>query len=300
VSRWRPAACLAALLLGGAATGGAAGAAAAAAPSMIDAHSHYTAADAEALPPAAIVARLDAAGVSRIVVSGTPPALAQQLHRHAPGRVLPVLGVYESDADKATWMHDPQLPARARAALDAGHWVGLGELHLFARDAGSPVFEALVGLAVEHGLILLIHGDAEVVDRVFTLAPTARVLWAHLGTVPEPARVEATLVRHRERALWIDTSVRDERIAPGGVLLEGWRALFERHPARFVVAVDAFSTHRWRRYGEVVASIRAWLDTLPPALAARLRHDNAAAMLAVRRAPVPAPAADTVPAGTTR
>ena len=257
-----------------------AGAVFAAAPSpMIDAHSHYTAADAEAFTPADIVATLDAAGVSRIVVTGTPPEAAQALYCHAPERVLPFLGVYASAFEKATWMHNAQLPQRVRGQLATGHWVGIGELHLFARDARSPVFEALVGIAVEQGLMLMIHGDAEVIDRVFALAPTARVLWAHLGTVPLPGLVDDTLSRHRNHALWVDTSVRDERIAPAGVLLDEWRGLFERHPERFVVAVDAFSTQRWKRYGEVVTTIRTWVDGLPPALARRLLHDNAAAML---------------------
>lgn len=274
-----PAGRVAALLLGSL---WALAAAAAPPPPMIDAHSHYTAADAAVFSATEIVARLDAAGVSRVVISGTPPEAAQVLYRAAPERVLPFLGVYASDADKATWMHDPQLPMRAREALASGRWVGLGELHLFARDAGSPVLEALVHLAVERGLVLMIHGDVEVIDRIFAVAPTARVLWAHLGTVPVPGLLEETLVRHRDRALWVDTSVRDERIAPGGVLQAEWRALVERHPERFVVAVDAFSTNRWRRYGEVVASIRTWVDALPPPLARRLRHDNAAAMLAGR------------------
>lgn len=250
---------------------------------MIDAHAHYTAADAQVLSPADIVARLDAAGVARVAVSGTPPELAQALHRHAPARVLPFLGVYTSELGKALWMHDAALPERVRQQLRSGHWAGLGELHLFARDAGSPVFAALAHIAAAHGLVLLIHGDAEVIDRAFALAPQARVLWAHLGTVPLPDVVEATLERHRGRALWVDTSVRDERIAPDGVLLPAWRAVFVRHPERFVVAVDAFSTQRWQRYGEVVAAIRTWVDALPAPLARRLRHDNAAAMLAPAR-----------------
>jgi hypothetical protein len=251
-------------------------------PPMIDAHSHYTAADAEVFSPAEIVARLDAAGVSRIVISGTPPEAAQWLHRHAPERVMPLLGIYTSAFGKGSWMHDTGLPQRVRGQLADGHWVGIGELHLFAHDAGSPVLEALVGIAVERGLMLLVHGDVEVIDRIFALAPTARVLWAHLGTAPEPALLDRTLTRHRDRSLWVDTSVRDEHIAPGGMLLDAWRALFERHPQRFVVAVDAFSSNRWRRYGEVVATIRTWVDTLPPPLARQLLHDNAAAMLAGR------------------
>jgi hypothetical protein len=250
---------------------------------LIDAHGHYTAADAAVLSPAEIVARMDAAGVRQLLVSGTPPEMAQALHRHAPQRFVPLLGVYASELGKALWMHDAGLPERVRQQLATGEWAGLGELHLFARDAGSPVFAALVQLAAAQQLLLLIHGDAEVIDRVYALAPQARVLWAHLGTVPLPEAVEAVLQRHPGRALWVDTSVRDERIAPGGVLEPAWRALFERNPERFVVAVDAFSTQRWQRYGEVVAAIRAWVDTLPPPLAQKLRHDNAQAMLAGRR-----------------
>jgi hypothetical protein len=66
-------------------------------------------------------------------------------------------------------------------------------------------------------------------------------------------------------------------------MLPAWRALFEGHPERFVVAVDALSTQRWGRYGQVAASVRTWLDTLPAPLARRLRHDNAAAMLSAAR-----------------
>lgn len=246
---------------------------------ILDAHSHYTATDAEVFAPAQVIATLDAAGVRRIAVAGAPPALAQVLYRFAPDRVIPFLGAYTSALDKALWMHDPSLPDRLAAALAEENWAGIGELHLFSRDRASPVFERLVRLADAHGLVLLIHGDAEVIDRVFELAPGARVLWAHLGTFPVPDLLDAMLARYGER-LWIDTSVRDERIAPQAILLPEWRELFLRYPTRFVVAVDAFSVNRWRRYAEVVAGIRAWTDDLPEPLRSNLLHDNAARLFA--------------------
>lgn len=244
-------------------------------PAMIDAHAHYSAADAAVLPPAAVLARLDAAGVRRLATTGSPPALAQALYRHAPDRVIPLLGVYQSDRNKTSWVHDPGLPAQLAAQLDAGVWAGIGELHLFAADADQPVFRHLVQLAAARQLVLMIHGDAEVIERAFAIAPAVRVLWAHLGTEPEPEALAAMLARHPE-TLWIDTSVRDARIAPAGILLPGWRALFERFPERFVAAVDTFSTNRWHHYEAVVAQIRAWAEPLPQPLRNNLLHDNAA------------------------
>jgi predicted TIM-barrel fold metal-dependent hydrolase len=243
-------------------------------PAMIDAHAHYSAPDAAVFSADAVLAKLDAAGVRRMVVTSSPPDLAQALYRHAPERIIPLLGVYASDLHKANWVHDPDLPERMAAQLQHGTWAGIGELHLFARDARQPVFTQLVRLAAAHKLVLMIHGDAEVVEQAFAVAPEVRVLWAHLGTQPEPAALDAMLSRFPR--LWIDTSVRDERIAPDGTLLPQWRALFERHPERFVVAVDTFSVNRWRQYETVVTRIRNWVDPLPQPLKSKLLHDNAA------------------------
>ncbi len=242
---------------------------------LIDAHSHYTASHAREMTASDLIARLDAAGVSRVVITGAPWQLARDLHTHAPDRVIPLLGAYASDADKATWMHDRELPARLATLAAEGRWAGIGELHLFARDAGNEVYAELVRLAHRHHLMLLIHGDEAVVDRAFEIAPDLRVLWAHLGTEPKPEIVARVLLRHAGRALWIDTSVRDDRIAPRGQLLPEWRQLFEAHPDRFVVAVDAFSTRRWQRYGEVTRQIRQWVGGLPPELQERLLWRNA-------------------------
>lgn len=247
---------------------------------MLDAHSHYTAEDAAVLAPADIVARLDAAGVSRVVVSGTPWQHARELHELAPQRVIPLLGVYASHLGKAMWMHDHDLPARVAARAAEGGWAGIGELHLFARDVDSPVFAEIVRIAAAHDLMLLVHGDPAVVERAFEIAPDVRVLWAHLGTVPAPGIVARMLERNAQRALWIDTSVRDERIAPDGRLLPEWQTLFETHPERFVVAVDTFSTNRWQAYGEVVAGIRQWVGGLQPELQERLLWRNAEALFA--------------------
>jgi hypothetical protein len=244
-------------------------------PPMIDAHAHYSAADGAVLAPSEVIAKLDTCGVRKLVLTSSPPHLVQRLYQHAPGRIIPLLGVYDEGRGKGDWMHDATLPEKVAAWLDEGTWVGLGELHLFARDKNSPVFRQLVGLADARQLVLMLHGDAEVVDQAFVLGPGIRVLWAHLGTQPDPALLAAMLHRYPDR-LWIDTSVRDERIAPNGQLLPAWRKLFEQFPDRFVVAVDTFSVNRWQRYESVVGQIREWTAPLPQPLKANLLHDNAA------------------------
>ncbi len=263
------------LLLAGAMLAASAPLSAGSVPPMIDAHAHYTAEDARTFPPQAIVAKLDAAGVRHLVAIGAPPELAQHLYRHAPGRVIPLLGVYGAGLGKDNWMRDAALPEKAAAWLASGSWAGIGELHLFANDAGNPVFAQLARLAEARGLALMLHGDAEVVSRAFELAPNVRVLWAHMGTEPSPETLAGMLGRHPKN-LWIDTSVRDERIAPDGKLLPAWRALFERYPDRFLVAVDTFSVNRWQNYAAVVAQIRAWIEPLPEDMKRKLLHDNAA------------------------
>lgn len=241
---------------------------------MIDAHAHYTLPDAQRFPPPEIMSKLDTAGVSRLAVTSQPPDLAQHLYRHAPTRILPLLGVYQFDLSKSGWLHDDTLPARVEAQLAQGEWAGIGELHLFAPDARNPVFEAIVKLAEANHKVLMLHADAAVIDHAFAIAPRVRILWAHLGTDPRPEVLAPRLQRHPH--LWIDTSVRDERIAPDDQLRPEWHALITSYPERFVVAVDTFSTRRWSNYGEVVRTIRRWVDTLPPALQAKLLHDNAA------------------------
>ncbi|MGV8990860.1 MAG: amidohydrolase family protein [Thiobacillus sp.] len=253
-----------------------ASAAAAAAPiAMIDVHAHYSAPDAAAVSPEAVRTKLDTAGVRQLVTTSAPPQLAQLLFRHMPERIIPLLGVYDDDLHKNNWVHDASLPMRVAAQLQSCVWAGIGELHLFARDAQQPVFAQLVRLAAAHKLVLLIHGDAEVIEQAFAIAPQVRVLWAHLGTEPQPDALTTMLERYPD-TLWIDTSVRDERIAPKGTLLPAWRALFERFPERFVVAVDTFSVNRWQQYEAVVARIRSWIAPLPQSLQANLLHDNAA------------------------
>ena len=261
------------LLVGSLLTGVLSVASALAVEPLFDAHLHYSAEDARQFSPAEIIAILDRNRIVRAVVTGTPAEHTAVLFDHAPTRSVPFLGVYRSTADKADWTRDGGLPARVEQALESGIWRGIGELHLFADDRDSPVFRRLVEIATERDLPLLIHGDPAVIDRLYEIAAEATVIWAHAGAYPYPELLADYLARHPR--LFVDLSVRDARIAPEGRLAENWRRLFLAYPERFLIGVDTFSVARWRSFDSVAADIRAWLDQLPPDIAARLARENA-------------------------
>jgi len=241
---------------------------------LVDAHLHYSGADAAVLAPAEILEILRRNAIEAAVVTGNPPQPVQRLHAEAPGRILPFLGVYRDADDKRDWMHDAGLPPWVEARLDAAHYRGIGELHIFAKDRDSPVLAALVDIARQRDLILLVHGDAEVIDAIYSRAPEVTVLWAHLGTRPHPSALEPVLARHPQ--LFVDTSVRDERFVDNsGRLRPAWRRFFIDHSEQVLVGVDTFWTRRWQRFDTEAAQIRAWLDQLPPAIAERIAHGNA-------------------------
>ncbi|HDP89691.1 MAG TPA: amidohydrolase [Thioalkalivibrio sp.] len=252
---------------------------AASAQPLFDAHLHYNAEDARQYTPAQIGEILARHDVRAAVVTSRPPDAVLALHRAIPGRIVPLLGVYRQPADKQDWHQDTGLPTRVAQALEDGPWAGVGELHLFAPERASPVFRRIVELATAHGLPLQLHTDPATLDTVFGFAPQATVLWAHAGAYPYPPLLRDYLDRYPN--LYIDLSVRDDRIAPAGRLDPDWELLLVEFPDRFLVGVDTFSTGRWSEYGAVAAQIRGWLSQLPPEVAARLACGNAARLFAM-------------------
>lgn len=248
--------------------------------SLFDTHLHYSASDSGAYNPSAIIAILDRNGVSRAVVTGTPPEHAGDLFRHAPARIVPFLGVYRHPAEKETWHRDTALPAHVAAQLATGSWRGIGELHLFAGDRHSPVFRQLVRLAVQRDLPLLLHCDPAVIDSLYDHSPDATVIWAHGGAYPWPPLIRDYLERYPE--LYVDLSVRDARIAPGGTLDPAWTPLLLEHADRFLIGVDTFSTRRWQQFDAVTREIRVWLEQLPEDVAQRIAQRNAEELFAKR------------------
>lgn len=242
---------------------------------VFDAHLHYNEEDAQGFAPRDMIEILRAHRVQRALITSIPPQRVLSLHRLDPDRIVPFLGVYRDDWNKTNWFRDAHLPVWVASRIrDGGLWRGIGELHLFAEHRHSSVFRALVELAAQHDLVLLMHADPAVIDTIYEVTPDVTVLWAHAGTYPYPDLLEDYLRRYPR--LHVDLSVRDERVAPHGLIADEWYLLFLQHPGRFVVGVDTYSTQRWRRYGAAIAQIRQWLAQLPADVGNRLAFANAA------------------------
>ncbi|HHS99486.1 MAG TPA: amidohydrolase [Thiomicrospira sp.] len=241
---------------------------------LFDSHLHYGGEDVKHYSPKQIIEIFDRNQVEYALVSSTPNSGTEQLYHYAPKRIIPFLGLYQTLADKRDWMFDKTVITRVEQALESGIYRGLGELHIFAKDRKSPVLKRIVEMASERGLMLQVHGDAEVLDEIFEVAPNVTVLWAHLGTTPEPEFLRSVLKRHPNN-LYIDTSVRDKQLLETGRLSAEWQALFIDYQDHFMVAVDTFSVNRWNTFDSVVKDIHDWLDDLPSEVSKKMAYDNA-------------------------
>jgi predicted TIM-barrel fold metal-dependent hydrolase len=259
------------LLIAGLAVTGAAGPARAEPLPLFDAHIHYSQPDWGVIPPERAVGILKSANVRRAIVSSTPDDGTLRLWEKDPALVVPFLRPYRTPADMSGWPRDPAVAAYVEARLARGIYKGLGEFHLSADDVEAPVVRRLAELAARQDLFLQPHVDDAVLERLLTVYPRVNVLWAHAGMSASPASVGRLL--DRSPRLWVELSLRSD-VAPGGILDAEWRALFLRHPDRFLIGTDTWATHRWEALPDWLRQVQAWLAQLPRDVAERIAYRN--------------------------
>lgn len=265
--------CLATAALVAALAAGIAAASAAERLAIFDAHLHYSRDAWQRFDAAAIVAKLEAAGVKGALVSSTPDAGTLKLQRFAPERFLAELRPYRAGIGGGNWFTDAATPDYLTARLP-GAYVGIGEFHLpIAKAARTPVLASVVALARQHDILLHVHASEGPVRALIKQAADLRILWAHAGFSDHPDVITEMLESFAK--LWAEVSFRAADIAPGGRIDADWEAMFKRFPERFLIGSDTYVTARWEHYGELIEEHRKWLGQLPPALAKAIAHGNA-------------------------
>jgi hypothetical protein len=240
---------------------------------IFDTHIHYSAPDWTEYPEARILAILQQAGVKRALVSSTPDEGTIKLYQKDPQRIVPILRPYRTREDMGHWWQDPSVIPYLESRLALKVHKGIGEFHLYGGQVGTPVIKRLTEIVLREGIYLHAHSDEVAIVELFTLEPRLKVIWAHAGMSSGPQAVGALLDRYA--TLWVDLALRNGDVAPGGTLDPGWRALFLRHPDRFLAGTDTWVTSRWEALPSSVTDVRAYLKQLPPDAAEKIAYKNA-------------------------
>jgi len=232
---------------------------------IFDAHIHYSRPDWEAYTPERALSILAAAGVRRAIVSSTPDDGTLKLYEKAPKGVVPFLRPYRTRDDMGSWPGDPGVQAYVEERLKRGIYRGIGEFHLGAADVGAPTVRRIAELAAERDLFLQAHVDDVTIEKLLTLYPKVRFLWAHAGMSASAAT---------ELALRTD-------VAPGGTLDPEWRAVFVKYPDRFMVGTDTWVTSRWEIVRDYHRDVQVWLAQLPLDVAEAIAWKNGERLFSV-------------------
>lgn len=268
-------------------------------PPVADMHLHYKWSQQDVTSPDDALRALDAEHVALGVVIGTPADLALPLVQRDPDRIVPIYSPYREGGDWYRWMSDPDVVARARAALASGRYHGIGELHLVggfaSRRADGDVVSRLLLLAEEYAVPVMLHTEFSRPEPMLALCtrhPRTRIVWAHAGAILPPAAVESVLTACDN--VWAGLAARDPwRFVSNpitdteGELLPAWRALLLRYPGRFMVGSDPVwpvdqldrwdeADTGWQELGRFWDYHRGWLAQLPEAVALRIACLNAA------------------------
>ena len=242
---------------------------------VFDAHVHYNFDFGRPLPVQAVLDTWREAGIRGVLLNSRPNDGTRELLAAAPPEFKAVAFArpYAVMSDVQTWFRDPAIYAMIERELERGIYVGLGEFHIYGRDADSEGFARFMRLAQQRRLWLHAHCDDYVIERIFALYPGARVIWAHTGMGTAEGRVDELFARYP--TLHGELSYRGG-IADGGTLSPAWRQLFTKYPQRFVLGSDTWMPQRWPDVPEIMDGYRAWLSQLPPEVAENIAWRNGA------------------------
>lgn len=255
---------------------------------LIDAHSHLPSASAID----AYAAAMPRHSVSRVVllgVGGEQPSDAAWIAaaaRKYPDRVVAGLPLPDPADDDAAARLDTALQRTGARVVGEVHMRRVGSKPV-DRDPSGAAFGRILEVCARRRVPIVIHYEltdaaAAALDRALAAHRDATVILAHAGEGP-PARVGELLARNPN--LRVDLSGMHFQRRPAlasehGPLDPAWKALIERMPDRFLMGVDVWAARLFEpaMLDRLLRWTRRVLGELPPSVAERVAHRNAAVL----------------------
>lgn len=249
---------------------------------IFDAHMHYNWEPKPFYPTEKVLEVFRRNGVTGILATSRPNDGTHALVAAKPKDIwiVPFIRPYRIRADIQTWFKDPKIYELVESEFKRGYFRGIGEFHIYGKDAESEIAAKVVRFAVAHGLYLHAHCDEQALEILFQHDKRAKIIWAHTGFSTAPKRVAELLETYP--SLWGELSYRSG-ITDGSKLTPGWRDLFARYSDRFLLGSDTWINERWFQYDNIFAEYRNWLAQLPPDQARRVAFENAERLFGPRR-----------------
>lgn len=250
---------------------------------LFDGHVHYSHQVWEVYDTAAALKMLDDAEVRGALTSSTPHEGTQRLldAKHPRVKIVPLFRPYTPKKGSTTWHKYPDRIASAKAAMETALHQGLGEVHIqLPVVLDSEPLQKLIRQVADKGMFIQPHSDYEVVERLFKIAPNSKIIWAHAGFADPPKVISWMMDRHEN--LWAELSYREDEINDVDGIDPQWKALFLRHPDRFMIGSDAWNVDRWYAFNSIIEENRLWLGHLPKDVADMIAHGNGEQLFGLR------------------
>lgn len=246
-----------------------------------DGHIHYDKDVWAVLPPADAIKLLISENITRALVSATPTEGAEMLYRENPEVVIPMLRPYKDWRHRYLWFKDPDLKAYLLEHLARVPYRGVGEFHVFGKDADSKPMEEMIELVRERDLVLHPHTDLSGMKIILSKADDVNVIWAH-GGFDVSIEILHELFESYPK-LYIELSLREGMVDDNGQLTLQWKSLLEKYSDRFLTGMDTYKPSRWADLPEIAAETRQWLSQLPVEVAENISRKNLGRLFPIKK-----------------
>ncbi|MBI1771420.1 MAG: amidohydrolase family protein [Burkholderiales bacterium] len=240
---------------------------------IFDAHMHYNIEARSTWSPQRVIALWRQLGIRAVLATSRPnDGTLDLMAQNAPDiKIVPFLRPYRVQPDRHDWFANPEIERFVEKELQRGIYRGIGEFHIFGKDADAPYMAKIARLAKARDLWLHAHSDEDVIERILHHAPGVKLIWAHTGMSTSLDKVEAMFAQYPN--LVGELSFRSD-LEQNGSLNPQWKRLFLRYPDRFVLGSDTWVTSRWDDVPQLMAFYRRMLSELPADIAEHIAYKN--------------------------